>query len=106
MFSNAILKTVPSTFAMGINTGGLGKPDLTIARRQHEQYATALKNCGLEVTILEASEDFPDSCFVEDVAVITPEIAIVTRAGHQSRREETTPVIPVLQKYRELDFIK
>jgi dimethylargininase len=105
MFSNAILRKVPSTFSNGITTADLGKPDIDQAHHQHEAYAQALKNCGLELTVLEENEDFPDSCFVEDVAVITPEIAIVTRPGATSRREETRSMIPVLEKYRQLDFI-
>jgi len=105
MFSNAILKRVPSSFSNGITTADLGKPDVSGARRQHEAYALALKNCGLELTVLEANEDFPDSCFVEDVAVITSEVAIITRPGASSRRDETLSMIPVLEKYRTLDFI-
>ena len=105
MFSNAILKIVPSTFSKGITTAGLGRPAVSLAIEQQELYAMALKKCGLELIILEANEDFPDSCFVEDVAVITPEIAIVTRPGASSRRDETLSMIHVLEKYRTLDFI-
>ena len=52
---------------------------------QHTSYVEALKKCGVAVTHLPASEAFPDSTFVEDTAVLTPEFAVVTNPGAASR---------------------
>jgi len=72
----------------GISTANLGKPDYDLAVRQHQDYILALQECGLKVTILEPDENFPDSTFIEDACLITPECAIITRPGAASRRGE------------------
>lgn len=101
----AITRKPGMSFAQGITTANLGAPDFELALVQHEQYVTTLKTCGLEVIDLAADEDFPDSCFVEDTALITPEFAVITNPGAASRRGETAALIPVLGKYRPLKFL-
>ena len=105
-FARAITKKPCSRFSEGITTANLGKPDLQLALLQHEDYIQALSLCGLEVIELEADENFPDSCFVEDVAVITDEIAVITNPGALSRSGEIQSMIPVLEKFRKLEFIQ
>ena len=83
----------------GLSTAGLGPPDYDLAMLQHAKYAETLKKCGLEVVELDADERYPDSTFVEDVALLTKECAIVTRPGVPSRRGETLEIMPVLEKY-------
>ena len=56
----------------GISTAGLGLPDYDLACRQHADYVAALENCGLVVTVLPPDQEFPDSTFVEDTAVMLP----------------------------------
>lgn len=53
---------------------------------EHDDYIAALKQCGVEVTELPALEEYPDSCFVEDPAVITRCGAIITNPGADSRQ--------------------
>jgi dimethylargininase len=36
----------------GLTTAGLGQPDYELALEQHDQYGSALKECGLEVRVL------------------------------------------------------
>jgi dimethylargininase len=67
---------------------------------QHRAYCERLETLGLEVLRLPAEERFPDGCFVEDVAVVLDEIAIVTRPGAASRRGETRGVAEALGQYR------
>ena len=70
MFKNVIVKKPCSRITEGITSSPeLGKPDYQLALKQHEAYIKALKSCGVEVTVLEADEAYPDSCFVEDTAV-------------------------------------
>jgi dimethylargininase len=66
---------------------------------QHRQYIAALERCGLDVLILEADEAFPDSTFVEDVAIVTARCAILTRPAAASRRGETAAILPVLEDF-------
>ncbi len=72
----------------GITTANLGTPDYSKAIEQHQNYIVALKKCGLNVTVLEADENFPDSTFVEDTALITPHCVIITNPGAESRQQE------------------
>ena len=64
MFKNAIVKRPGHSLVDGItSTPKLGKPNYEIAMKQHDAYIKALKFCGVEVTVLQADERFPDSCF-------------------------------------------
>ena len=76
--------------------------DLERARAQHRAYEQALARAGCRVDSLPALDDLPDSVFVEDVAIVLDEIAIVTRPGAESRRPETAHIAPVLAQYRRV----
>ena len=80
--------------------------DVDRARAQHRAYEEALERLGCRVESLPALDSLPDSVFVEDVAVVLDEIAIVTRPGAESRRPETAAIAPVLAAYRTLAFIE
>jgi dimethylargininase len=99
MFSKAIVKKPCRAMVDGITTAGLGLPDYEKALRQHESYIRALEFCGLEVTVLEGDERFPDSCFVEDCAIITEKGAVITRPGADSRRGEVLSLKPVVESF-------
>lgn len=97
MFTAAIVKTPCQNIIQGISTADLGRPDYDLALQQHRNYIQALKDCGLDVTILAPDEKFPDSTFVEDVCLITPRCAIITRPGAASRRNETLGIEETIQ---------
>jgi dimethylargininase len=91
----------------GLSSANLGKPDYELACKQYENYIETLKKCGVEVSILDADENYPDSCFIEDVALCTKKCAIITRPGAVSRRAETEGIKEVLEKfYENIEFIK
>ncbi len=83
----------------GLTTAVLGLPDVESALHQHENYVKALVSTGLDVVVLEPDENFPDSVFVEDVALLTPDVGIVTNPGAESRRGETKGMVSVLHHY-------
>jgi len=74
--------------------------DLRLAIAQHHAYLRALESLGCEVISLPAQDDLADSVFVEDVAVVLDEVAIITRPGAASRRAEVVSVAQVLARYR------
>ncbi|MEF9979617.1 MAG: dimethylargininase [Thermomonas sp.] len=76
--------------------------DLPLARMQHAAYRAALESLGCEVIELPAEAGFPDSVFVEDVALAFDEVAIATRPGAESRRDEGEAVLRVLGGMRPL----
>lgn len=99
MFTSAIVKTPCRNMIHGITTAGLGKPDYDLALKQHGAYVRALEQCGLEVTILDADEAFPDSTFIEDACLMTPRCAVITRPGADARRDETIAVAAAVKKF-------
>jgi len=98
-FSKAIVRRPGVNFVEGVTTAKLGAPIFTKTQDQHEKYWRALEVCGLKVVQLEADERFPDSTFVEDVAILSPGGAILTRPGAESRRGEVAALRPTLAGY-------
>ena len=80
--------------------------DAAIARIQHGRYEAALEALGCTVLRLPAAPDLPDAVFVEDTAVVLPEIAVVTRPGAASRRPESVATARALAVWRPLAFIE
>jgi len=107
MFTKAIVRTPCAAMVNGITSADLGAPDFEKALIQHQDYIAALKECGLEVTVLDADENFPDSTFVEDVALMTPHSAIITNPGATTRKLETSSMRPVVADfYHKIESIK
>jgi dimethylargininase len=101
MFKNVIVKTPGESYLNGLTTSDLGKPVYSLLVDQHAAYVEALKSCGVEVTLLPQSEEFPDSTFVEDAAVVTPEFAVITNPGADSRNGEKEEIKSVLHNFYE-----
>lgn len=80
--------------------------DIGLAATQHRAYQDALSTLGCRVIALPAEADLPDSVFVEDVAIVLDEVAIMTRPGAESRRSEGASVAAVLSRYRSLHAIQ
>ncbi|MBV1908762.1 MAG: N(G),N(G)-dimethylarginine dimethylaminohydrolase [Kangiellaceae bacterium] len=99
MFSKAIVRTPCKAMINGLTSANLGKPDYLIAIKQHKDYIQALEECGLEVTCLESDEAFPDSTFVEDVALMTPHCAIITNPGADTRTKEIESIKPIIESF-------
>ena len=107
MFNTAIVRKPCKNLVNGLTTANLGKPDFQLALKQHGEYVEALKECRLQVTVLEADEDYPDSTFVEDTALLTPNIAIITNPGADSRREEINEMSKVFEGlFSNVEYIK
>lgn len=96
---HAIVRPPGDTFAEGLTTADLGRPDLARARAQHEAYCEALLECGVALTWLPPDPEHPDSTFVEDTAVLTPRAAILTRPGAPSRAGEVAAIRPALEPF-------
>lgn len=106
MFTKAIVRKPAETFASGITTANLGKPDYNLTLKQHEAYCEALIKCGLELIVLDADPNFPDSCFVEDTAVVTNNFGIIARPGDQRRLGEEVEIKKVLEPLLKLHNIE
>jgi len=106
MFTHAITRQPGPNFADGLTTAELGQPDFSRMQSQHQTYVAALKALGLSVVTLPAEPDFPDAYFVEDPAIVLPEVAVITRPGAPSRRGERASLEPVLAQFRPLARIE
>jgi dimethylargininase len=80
--------------------------DLDRARAQHDAYEQCLVEAVCPVERLTADLTMPDSVFVEDIAVVFDELALITRPGAASRRVETPAVAEALARYRPLRYIE
>ena len=76
--------------------------DVDLAIAQHQDYERALETLGCRVIALPALEDQPDAVFVEDVALVLDEAAVMTRPGAESRRAEGASIATVLADFRPL----
>ena len=81
MFTKAIVRRPSPNFFQGLTSSDLGAPDYERALVQHEAYCAALEQCGLTLTRLEPDEEYPDSCFVEDAAVVIPQLTAPPQPG-------------------------
>ncbi|MCT4620195.1 MAG: arginine deiminase family protein [Marinisporobacter sp.] len=110
MFKNVIVRRPSKSMVEGITSAPeLGKPNYELALKQHDNYIEALKSCGVEVIVLNADERYPDSCFVEDVAVLTKTCAIVTNPGAKTRKGEEKEMIDTLKNFypeEKIEYIK
>lgn len=75
------------------------------AAMQHRAYQRVLVALGCRVLTLEAEPSMPDAVFVEDVAIVLDELAVMTRPGAESRRGEGASVAELLGRYRPLRAI-
>ncbi|MBK7498182.1 MAG: N(G),N(G)-dimethylarginine dimethylaminohydrolase [Ignavibacteriales bacterium] len=102
MFTKSIVKIPCENMIRGLTSVNLGIPNYLEALVQHQYYINALRKCGLEVTILDANEKYPDSTFVEDTALLTPHCAIITNPGASSRKGEIHEIKKILINFYEM----
>jgi len=69
---------------------------------QHKQYEEALRSLGVKVVSLESEPLLPDSVFVEDVALVVDECAILTNPGAVTRLPEVASMEKALKPYRKI----
>ena len=105
MFTRAIVRPPAPNFAEGLTTANLGAPDYERALKQHEDYCVTLAQCGLKVIRLEPDPLYPDSTFVEDVAILTEALPYgrahsPSRINSQVSKQKRVNVCLLLQSFR------
>ena len=60
----------------------------------------------IETRLDRGDNALPDSCFVEDTAVVFGEKAIICNMKIESRREEVAEVAKMLEKLKETRYVK
>jgi dimethylargininase len=106
MFKTAITRKPGKNFYQGITTANFGEPSYQRILEQHADYVEILKKLGLQVIELAVLPEYPDAYFVEDVAVVTPDVAVITNPGAKTRNGEQAHIKPVLRRYRKIARIE
>jgi dimethylargininase len=92
IFNRALMRSPAPNLGDGLTTQQLGAPDYAMALQQYAAYTDTLRACGLDVTVLPADSNYPDGHFVEDVAVIYRDLAVIARPGAPSRQGEVSAI--------------
>jgi dimethylargininase len=100
-FNRAIVRTPSRSVVHGLRAVDTGSPQYEAVLREHAAYVAFLQSEGVSVETLPLLEDFPDSVFVEDVALVFTGAAIALRPGAPTRRGETSEIVPTLQRHFE-----
>lgn len=100
-FTKAIVRQPGKSLIHGVTSATLGTPNYALAVDQHQAYMHALKRCSVDVISLPANEAHPDSVFMEDVALLTDNVAIVSRPGAPSRLDEVRGMTHILEPHFE-----
>ncbi len=100
--THAITRRPGEEMAAGITTSTLGPPDSARTMQQFEAYVDTLRKCGVAVTVLDPLVGYPDAHFVEDTAVVTPDVAVITNPGAVSRRGEVDSIAAALTPFRQI----
>jgi dimethylargininase len=87
-FDSAIVRRPGRSVVNGLRATPGPSPVFEALVAEHEAYIAALRAAGVEVTVLDALEQFPDSMFVEDPALVFSEAAVLLRPGAPSRMAE------------------
>ena len=107
MFTYAIARKPGPNFSQGITTAlNADPPNYETLVSQHEKYIATLKSIGLSVILLDALPDHPDAYFVEDTAVVTADMAVITNPGADARKGEVDTIASVLAQYRKIERIR
>ena len=103
-FNHAITRLPATSIVNGLRAEDIGDPDHAQMLKDHAHYVATLREAGAQVTELAALDAFPDSVFVEDVALCLREAAILMRPGAASRAGEVAGMAPVLRDFYEQVF--
>uniref|UniRef100_A0A8C3DWE3 Dimethylarginine dimethylaminohydrolase 1 n=1 Tax=Corvus moneduloides TaxID=1196302 RepID=A0A8C3DWE3_CORMO len=97
--THAVVRALPESLCRQALRSAAGpEVDFARAEREYQLYVGVLRGkLGLQVLELPADESLPDCVFVEDVAVVCEETALLTRPGAPSRRKEVEAMKRVLE---------
>ena len=86
-FKNAIIRKPNKSIQNGLSSKNL-HPQYEIIVEEHTNYAKAINDAGLKINLLDPLEEYPDSIFVEDPAIIYKSNIIILNPADSSRNGE------------------
>jgi len=103
-YTHALVRPPAESYTHAISSTGR-TPNVKLARTQHAEYCQALIAAGLSLTELPPDERFPDSCFVQDTALVLAGHAILARPGAASRLGEEQSIAEHLAQSFPISWI-
>ncbi len=98
-FTNALVRAPGRSVVNGLSTQSGPRPTFEAVAAEHALYVKALEASGVTVEVLPALEDYPDSIFVEDPALVfAGGVAMLLRPGAPSRQGEVTEIAGALRQ--------
>jgi len=89
LFETALVRPPADNYMKCVSTNPAKTDiDMRLARDQHRQYVSALRESGIHVIELDPLEGYPDSVFMQDPAILGSRRTIVGRFSEKSRRGE------------------
>jgi len=95
-FNSAIVRSPGKSVVDGLRANAGPAPVFESVVAEQQAYVGALRAAGVAVTTLAPLEQFPDSIFVEDPALVFSEAAVQLRPGAASRLGEAQELSAVL----------
>ncbi len=97
-FKKAIIRKPCKNVIYGISSKKI-QPSYNKLVEEHEYYTKTLRNLNLEIIRLNELENFPDSVFVEDPAIIYKSICIILNPRDKSRNYESKIIKNEIKNY-------
>ncbi len=95
--ARAVVREVSSNFNLALSSYfGTNSPEPVSARKAHANYVTALREQGVDVTMLPSLDEHPDCTFVEDTAVVVGDAVVIPFMGHPTREGEQVAIRELL----------
>jgi dimethylargininase len=103
--TKALVREPGNSYSGCISSHPLHKTvDLNKARAQHANYCNVISDLGLEVIRVPRDDYYPDSCFVEDNAIVYGDKALICRMAKNSREGEQEGVAEVLKEFVQIKW--
>ena len=102
----ALVRGIPATFRQCINDFHSGAEiEVELAKKQHQSYCGILEKLGLTLIRIEADDNLPDCCFIEDTAIVIADTGIITYPGTPTRVAETVEIEKKLSAVKNIYHI-
>jgi len=95
VINHALVRPPGASFAHAISSNQ-AVIDVALAQAQHAEYRQALAEAGVTVEVLPPDERYPDSCFMQDPAMVIAGRVIINRPGAASRLGEEEALVELL----------
>lgn len=103
LFDTVLMRPPSDSYPQAVPDGGI---NLELAKRQHERYREHLRAPGVKVILLLPRDDYPDSVFMQDPAVVGKSVALIGNFSNPSRRGEERAISSFFQNRKHIDFVR